>query len=735
MTTAKDSASATAAPAIPTMLPTTCGEETDLPGVPRVGCVAAVSYKPDALFGFAASIIATADSVAILGPDLDQRRYGRHCLFTRHLWRPASLVESAAAGGQSVVAAGSASISSPPSSPLTAATTARMLSHADGSGVNIIALTACSLSPSLPLPPTDTSSNRTTHQEQQRQKKSAVSDAVAVAVAWADVAMQHHVAVLVLHLKHVLSPSWAGEADGSLVRVVAHDALPLPPAQSVLRLFYHPAMTAPPSQAATDAAEVSAPSKHVMMCSLFSSWTGFSVAGQPSHADSNTNNAGGAGPSGGTVGNVVKKSNVAVLNGTGGGGAAESPTSSASPGKTTATAANPRRLGQLRFITVSVAVSHNATAPDTDGDEALTVTATPSSLSDVAPWLLAFQVDRVVCAFTVQSASTRVIAAAGTTDGRVFLLGPTSHRLVRRVSGPVADMTFVRTRPSKADTASRNAVVDEIIEDAVSEDALKNVSFTSAADAEFARRDESAFVALVVLDSAGHLLVLRAVNSGAAITQTVPDLPQIITLANGQKQTLTFVSPSMANLEEAPQVSSKNFLDLSSLRHFIGRSRAAPPRKAGRSTSPSNAPLASSSLTATPVNQSFAASSEDEPILSGHILSRGLLCVANIESGKGGSELVVSTMGQVIVSVPFNPTEGCFRIAGFTVTPAPMFYVGFVDFFADGNPTLVMAGLKNVLVASRPPSTLRERAQLLLRLLSKKELERRHSDSDDGVEG
>ena len=724
----KDSVSTTAVPSIPTMLPTTCGEETDLPGVPRVGCVATVAHRPNSLHGFAASIIATADSVAILGPDLEQRRRGRHCLFTRHLWRPASLVEAAAASGAQSGAAGhGSSLSSSPSSPLTAATTAGMLAHADGSGINVIALTACSLSPLA-------AKSTTANSESAHPAEGGVSDAVAVAVAWADIALQHHVTVLVLHLTQVLSPSWTGHVDGSLVRVVAQDALPLPPAQSVLRLFYHPIMTASRIESAEGTAGP-AESKHVIMCSLFSPWSaasafgGGSGRGQHSHTD--------GGSSGGTVvGSMLKKTNAASLSS--GGAAVTTAERVASHGSSSAAAASPRRRGYLRFLTVSAEIrSDKGTTVTLHTEDELVVKAYPSDLEDVAPWLRRFQIDRVVCAFTVQSATTRVIAAAGTTDGRVFTLGPTSHRLVRRVSGPVADAVFAPTKPAKAETALRSAVVDEILTDAIAEDAFKNGSFTSAADVEFARRDENGFTALVILDSAGHLLVLRAVNSGAPITQTVPDLPQVITLANRQKQTLTFVSPSMTNVVEEAQISSKNFLDLSSLRHFIGRPRTAPPpqpRRMHGSTSPGNAPLASGSLTATPVDASFSFGSTDEPVLSGHILSRGLLCVTNIEWGRGGSELVVSTMGQVVVSVPFSPTEGCFRIAGFTVTPAPMFYVGFVDFFANGSPTLVMAGLKNVLVASRPQSTIRERAQLLLRLLSKKELEQRHTDTDESVD-
>ncbi|KAG5467593.1 hypothetical protein CUR178_01237 [Leishmania enriettii] len=689
------------------MLPSTCGEETDLPGVPRVGCVTAISYKPHSLQGFSACVVGTADGVAILGPDLTQRRYGRQCILTRHLWRPAALLNGGERPLSTIAPQGERT--APPRNG------AAKLLHTKGIYASIVAVTACLV---------EGVDGNCANVAQATDE----DDTIAIVVAWSDAALQHHVTVLTAQLRRILAPS-SSESDGhvetGLVQVVAHDALPLCPTQSVLRLFYHPAMAASRNEAAAH---------HVVMCSVYSSW-GSAAPSQGYFGQPDT----GASPSTAPASSAVKPSHSTV----GSGAAAEVPPCSAA-----------RRRGELLFLTVTayqadraadeVTAACPASLSSACSHSCMRVRAAPSADEDVAPWLLPFQPGRVVCAFAVQSATTSVIAAAGTIDGRVYLLGLTSHRLVRRVSGPVADAVFVRTKPPKARCRTRNLVVDSLLHNTVEEDPLNNDSFSTLPD-DVAGSDGGDSAALVILESAGHLLVLRAVNSGAVITQSVADIPQVITLANGPQQALTFVSPSMASLEEGAHMDYKNFVDLGSLRHFFGRHRPPLPqpqhqqqqRKPGRNDpSPPNLLFASSRLTTSPVNQSFAngPAGGEETSIAGHILSRGLLCVACVYNAKGGAELVVSTMGQVVVSVPFSPTDGCFRIAGLTVTPAPMFYVGFVDFFAGGNPTLVMAGLKNVLVANHPQSTIRERALLLLRLLSKKEGELRNAE-DDGVEG
>lgn len=691
------------------MLPSTCGEETDLPGVPRVGCVAVISYKPHSLHGFSACVVGMADGIAILGPDLTQRRYGCHRLLTRLLWRPVAPLEGG--GGRS-----NATAREGESAAVSCSGTV-ILPHTNGSCASIVAVTACLVAGE---------DGNGAHAAQEISK----DDTIAIVVAWSDATLQHHITVLMAQLRCILAPSSArsvgsggGHAEAELVHVVAHDALPLCPMQSVLRLFYHPSMAVSKNKTAPN---------HVVMCSVYSPLGSTTLsAGHFGQSDA------GAGTNSTPASTVVKQSHPTV-----GSGAA-----AAELGGTSA-AASARRRGELLFLTVSAchvrgAAEATAAASPSVGSACanccIQVRAEPSATKDVAPWLLQFQPDRVICAFAVQSTTTSVIAAAGTTDGRVYLLGLTSQRLVLRVSGPVADVMFVQTKRANERSQTRNAVVDALLDDAMEEDTLKNGSFLSHAD-EFARHDGMDCAALVILDSAGHLLVLRAVNSGAATTQSVADIPQVITLANGQQSTFTAVNSPMASLEGAP-ISSKNFHDLSTLHHFFSRrhlplsqlQQQQQQRKMGWSDpSPANPPHASSSLATSPVNQSFSngATGAEETTIAGHILSRGLLCVTCVYNAKGGAELVVSTMGQVVVSVPFSPTDGCFRIAGFTITPTPMFYVGFVDFFADGNPTVVMAGLKNVLVASRPQSTIRDRVELLLRLLDKKE--REHQNAERG---
>ncbi|CAG9582811.1 conserved hypothetical protein [Leishmania major strain Friedlin] len=711
MTTLKDSSISAATiggVAGQTMLPSTCGEETDLPGVPRVGCVAVISYKPRSLHGFSACVVGMADGIAILGPDLTQRRYGRHRLLTRLLWRPVSSLEGG--GGRS-----NATAREGESAAVSRSGTA-ILPHTKGSCASIVAVTACLVAGE---------DGNYAHAAQE----TAEDDTIAIVVAWSDATLRHHITVLMAQLRCILAPSSAGSVGSSgrhveagLVHVVAHDALPLCPMQFVLRLFYHPAMAASENKTAQN---------HVVMCSVYSPLGSTTLsAGHFGQSDA------GASTNSGPANTVVKQSHPTV------GTAA----AAAELGGTSAVA-SARRRGELLFLTVSpchtrgAAEATAAVSPCVGSACAnccIQVRAEPSTGKEVAAWLLQFQPDRVICAFAVQSTTTSVIAAAGATDGRVYLLGLTSQRLVLRVSGPVADVMFVQTKRENDRSQTRNAVVDGLLDDAMAEDTLRNGSFSSQAD-EFARHEGVDFAALVILDSAGHLLVLRAINSGAAITQNVADIPQVITLANGQQPTFTAVNLSLASLDGEP-ISSKHFHDLCTLRHFFSQrrlplsqlQRQQQQRKPGRSNpSPASPPLASSSLSTSPVNRSFSngAAGAEETTIAGHILSRGLLCVTCVYNAKGGAELVVSTMGQVVVSVPFSSTDGCFRIAGFTITPSPMFYVGFVDFFADGNPTLVMAGLKNVLVASRPQPTIRERVQLLLRLLGKKEREQQNAES------
>lgn len=681
----------------PTLLPSTSGEETSLPGVSRVGCVASVVYREHQAEGMTACVLASPDRVSILGPDLEQRQLGRQKLLSRQLWRPCVIDSDPAVGDRST---------SRPNGGGALPTSSRP----ERSAATIIALSAFLL---FPLENECGTRARGTSDNN--------DDAVATVVAWVDTTARSHITVLTFSLRTALTASQP-EAS-TLVSIVALDALLLPPTKSILRLFYHPAMTAETTGEIGGLTDSQPTISHVLTCAVYTT-SPFSSTAEEAYSD--ITSAGAVEASTAAASNAAKKTSAATV----------TPSISRYSGVQSSVEHASRevrrvvqRRGELQYITVRVKMTSDGFAASWKAS------AGPATEAEVAPWLLPLNINRIVCAMVVQSSSTAVIAAVGTTDGRVFTVGSNSQRLVRRVKGPVADLIFARTTPIKAESNLRASVVDEFVVEAEAIQ-MKNGSFAGQYATEMQRRCDDDFSALVVLDSAGQLLILRAINSGAPITQSVLDVPQVITLQNREKQTLIFVDNQHRSTEEAP-VSSRNFLDLNSLRHFFQRRRANTRRRAPhRSDTPpmQHYPASSSSLSPTPVNDSLIGNSSDEGILSGHILSRGLLCVTSTIGESGIAELVVSTMGQVVVSVPFDPNEGCFRIAGFTVTPAPMYYVGFVDFFGNGSPALVCASLQSVLVASSTQSVIKDRADLLLKLLRKKQSEAALGESGDPLD-
>lgn len=148
----------------------------------------------------------------------------------------------------------------------------------------------------------------------------------------------------------------------------------------------------------------------------------------------------------------------------------------------------------------------------------------------IAGWIGSFQVKKVVSSFdlapnvcdnTSDAPLHSLRGAAGTTDGRVYLLCEGSHRIIRRVSGPVVGLKFVTplgsggcsTHPSR-DCCCRIASIDHLLE-------RKRANYSSAA----------AFcdVSLIILDAIGRILIIRRVNSNSSVVQIVNDIPRIIT--------------------------------------------------------------------------------------------------------------------------------------------------------------------------------------------------------------
>ncbi|CCW61362.1 unnamed protein product [Phytomonas sp. EM1] len=201
-------------------------------------------------------------------------------------------------------------------------------------------------------------------------------------------------------------------------------------------------------------------------------------------------------------------------------------------------------------------------------------------------------------------------------------------------------------------------------------------------------------LALAVLNSVGSVVILRALQSELPLVQMVPDLLPM--------------SPVM-------NTSMGSFADTHLMRSFrMPKNDGAP----SSGTQPPGYPPTTSNAVSSPSVRNFAdLFGNTEEMMVGHVLSRGLLCITQLEGDYGTVELVVSTMGHLIVSIAFNATENRFFIADTMITPAAMYFVGFVDFFATGCADLVMASHSTVLVARRSRAALQEKASLLLRLL------------------
>ncbi|KEG10452.1 hypothetical protein DQ04_03701080 [Trypanosoma grayi] len=345
--------------------------------------------------------------------------------------------------------------------------------------------------------------------------------------------------------------------------------------------------------------------------------------------------------------------------------------------------------------------------------------------TSVTSWLAHCHTDGVVCAVAVQQALSHVIIALGMTNGRVVLFHEDGRRLPYRFGGPIADLAFVYPWGIHNNERYRNPVVNQFLQH------QQRKEKSSLEVSSPVTEEAVGVLSLVILDSLGRVVILCDVNGGTPKMQVVPDIQQFITLAKHRVSCLSNPNHNTGDVEETAGVrpvtmSSKNFFDLSSLRLFFQR----------RKQKDTPLDLAGEKVNRTPAGEAedTKRSSRDrkDALLAGHILSRGLLSLALAPVSQGRVELVVSTMGQSIVSIPFDKNEGVFSIAGFIVAPEPMFFVGFVDFFNTGVAELVMTGMHHVLVARRSRHQLMERATLLLRLMESGEA--RSSTSEDPVD-
>ncbi|RNF19248.1 uncharacterized protein Tco025E_04202 [Trypanosoma conorhini] len=574
-----------------TSLPPTCGEVTEIPGTPSVGCVAVLQYGMGNIAGFSCCVIAAKEEVYLLGPDLSMRDGS---LTSVRLWRP--YMEAKMARVNSLVAF----LLCP------AAQEARTISHG--------------------------------------QKDCAQADEACAVVAWEDDdGQQQHLTALFFPLLRALTAP-----KNAPVKSFETSFLHERNQQRVLRLFYHPLFV-----------NGSCKGKHVVLCSGYDE--------------------------------SVRKD--ACL------------TPSEERHRHILTPGDPRGVlpGMLSFLLCNAVAENNVCGWD--------VVWTTKAPAWVAPWMVQLPSDGVVCALAVQQEGSSVVAAAGTTNGRVHLLHADGNHVSHRFGGPIADLAFVNTLCNKAEERYRIGAVTELLQRQETRTSLE-LKNTSDADAEV-----DAPTCLVLLDSLGRVIVLRDFTGGKKSVQVVPDVQQFITLAEQRApcpSSGSFATEATAGGRRVT-VSSKRFFDISSLRLVFNRRK---PKEEVQGELHEN--MADPAF----VQERDAGSppERESGVIAGHILSRGLLSLASLPGPRSCAELVVSTMGQSIVSIPFDQNEGTFSIAGFIEAPEAMFFIGFVDFFNTGVTEMVMAGMHHVLVARRSRHQQKAKAALLLRLFARQRL-------------
>ncbi|ORC92005.1 uncharacterized protein TM35_000042190 [Trypanosoma theileri] len=344
----------------------------------------------------------------------------------------------------------------------------------------------------------------------------------------------------------------------------------------------------------------------------------------------------------------------------------------------------------------------------------------------VASWMVRSPCNGVICSVAVQQQqkqqkqereeqqqTSHVMCAMGTTNGRVVLLRADGSSSTHRYGGPIVDLAFVHTGSMHGDERYRNRIVTELLQ----QQSLQKTACTTSAFTLKNTQCEKKSMTLVILDALGRVILLHSVNNNKPNVRVVPDIQQFITLpGNGISLGINSIDNHVTKepvVDGSVAISSKNFFDISSLRLFFLRRKTKDVRHELRERTVSHISTSDSGVIQRPVR--------DNAFLAGHVLSRGLLCLATTAGPWGRVELMVSTMGQSIVSIPFDKNDGTFSIAGFVVTPEPMFFVGLVDFYNTGVEELVMAGRYHILVANRSRQQQKAKAALLLRLLSKAE--------------
>ncbi|ESL08022.1 hypothetical protein TRSC58_04283 [Trypanosoma rangeli SC58] len=355
-------------------------------------------------------------------------------------------------------------------------------------------------------------------------------------------------------------------------------------------------------------------------------------------------------------------------------------------------------LGMLSFVLCNAVTEKNACGWD--------VIWTAKAPAWVAPWIEQPLSDGVVCALAVQQEESSVVAAVGTTNGHVHLLRSDCSHVSYRCSGPISDLAFVNTQCNRGEERHRIGVVTELVQQ---QEAKTSLDLNNTPETVV---EDDAPMRLAILDSLGRVIVLRDFTGGTESVQVVPDIQHFTTLAEHRAPYSSSSSATEGPASGRPvTVGLKRFSDISSLRHVFNRRRPKEAQGDAQNTTADPTSTQQIGIVRQPENENG--------MFAGHILSHGLLSLASLLGPRGHAELVVSTMGRSLVSIPFDKNEGAFSIAGFIGTPEAMFFIGFVDFFNTGVAELLMAGMSHVLVARRSRHQQKTRAALLLQLLER----------------
>lgn len=298
--------------------------------------------------------------------------------------------------------------------------------------------------------------------------------------------------------------------------------------------------------------------------------------------------------------------------------------------------------------------------------------------NECAEWICKFKPRSVISALEVfewekhGSTSPSIRAAAGGTDGRVYVLRENGFSLVRRMSGPVPDLKFVipyaSSLPTQEPSFRLRAVNSFLSQNCTRKDAEGSTTDSKVKQMTWEEKD----ISLIILDAAGKIIVLRRLNSKPYV-QIISDVANVISM---QVESGNFKYLTLVEMEKRKVVDE-----------------------------------------ASSIEKAHSASEvESKSCIAGYALSSGLIYAAVRYSPH--LQLLVSTLNEGLLTLVFQPSTDEFVVSCYTLFPTQVRYIGLLDFYSSGTDDLIIAGSENVLLARQPHSAvLYSNAELLVELL------------------